>query len=182
MGKGVGGSREACAAVALALVPTWWPGLYSIGNILARSQPISVAEPLAREILHVLISWTRWFINSFVVILALDDVYKTRRLRAPKSPGGATADDRSSSGRHIIPIGIGASFVAGAALTVPWALACPLPSNACLAVFLPYEGTCGQSHKAAYMAAYVCVALAHVQYEGCKATWASPPSFLLASS
>ena len=123
-------------------------GLYSLFNLLV---PIAFFQGLApaRAVLHFLISFTRWAINAFIASIAIDDA-RTALARARgrrRSSGGDDAGGGGATGGGGIAFFrlCAASGAFGALMTVPWTAACPLPTSACLTVYLPYEGECG--HK-----------------------------------
>ena len=122
-------------------------GLFAVFNELGHTM---LHHGLSFELVHTVISIVRWSINGWVLVMAVGEVRvaaaKARRGKVPATAG-------------VVALAAVAGML-GLAMTLPWQLSCSVPdSSTCLAVFLPYEGACGQSMKLVYLLVYSLLAL-----------------------
>ena len=129
--------------------------------------------------LYVCTSFARWATSTLAALLAVEDALKARgraRVRELASRGTLSGGGGGGGGgemahmpsevetdmQHAIGhvwFHIGVPLASAVVLTLPWALACEMPAEPCLLLWVPYEGDCGTSQRVIYLVAYVVTGL-----------------------
>ncbi|KAL1518579.1 hypothetical protein AB1Y20_002867 [Prymnesium parvum] len=114
----------------------------------------------AKTFLFTAVSLARWGTSVQLALLALDDAYKARwrtaRLRLAAAEGATAPSEDATDARADMGLRyhVALPLLCAGGLTFPWVMACELPPQPCLFLWLPFEGACGTSHRVVSTAAY----------------------------